>query len=120
MCWEGCLVGGGGEWVGWLEGRKHKEARIGRLGRLPCCSSTSNTSTNLSPILMFLTPRLYLSHHPPTSHTQVDLDYDNLSRPPPAPTEEATHSLEDMIKRRIADARWGGGGWGGLHPRCRV
>jgi hypothetical protein len=33
------------------------------------------------------------------------MDYENLSRPPPAPTEEATQSLEDIIKRRIAEAR---------------
>jgi U3 small nucleolar ribonucleoprotein component len=33
------------------------------------------------------------------------MDYDTTNKPPPAPTEEATHSLEDMIKKRIADAR---------------
>jgi len=42
---------------------------------------------------------------PPDPAPQVDMDYENLSRPPPAPTEEATTSLEDMIKRRIAEAR---------------
>jgi U3 small nucleolar ribonucleoprotein component len=34
------------------------------------------------------------------------MDYDTTNKPPPAPTEEATHSLEDMIKKRIADARY--------------
>lgn len=34
------------------------------------------------------------------------MEYDNTARPPPAPTEEATTGLEEMIKRRIAEARW--------------
>jgi U3 small nucleolar RNA-associated protein MPP10 len=42
---------------------------------------------------------------PLNSALEIDMDYDTTNKPPPAPTEEATHSLEDMIKKRIADAR---------------
>eukprot|EP00878_Enallax_costatus_P011914 GHUV01012438.1.p1 GENE.GHUV01012438.1~~GHUV01012438.1.p1 ORF type:complete len:599 (+),score=315.95 GHUV01012438.1:2225-4021(+) len=43
---------------------------------------------------------------PVNSALEIDMDYDTTNKPLPAPTEEATHSLEDMIKRRIAEARW--------------
>ena len=40
---------------------------------------------------------------PLNSALEIDLDFDRALRPPPPPTEEATASLEDMIKRRIAE-----------------
>jgi U3 small nucleolar RNA-associated protein MPP10 len=42
---------------------------------------------------------------PLNSALEIDMDYDTTNKPPPAPTEEATHSLEDIIKKRIADQR---------------
>ena len=33
----------------------------------------------------------------------MDLDFERAVRPPPQPTEEATASLEDLIRKRIAD-----------------
>lgn len=45
------------------------------------------------------------ARRPVNSALEIDMDYDTTNKPPPAPTEEATHSLEDMIRRRIADAR---------------
>jgi U3 small nucleolar ribonucleoprotein component len=45
------------------------------------------------------------SSRPLNSALEIDMDYDTTNKPPPAPTEEATHSLEDMIKKRIADRR---------------
>lgn len=41
----------------------------------------------------------------PGSALEVDMEYDHTNKPPPAPTEAATQSLEDIIKRRIAEAR---------------
>ena len=36
----------------------------------------------------------------------MDMDFERTLAPPPQPTEEATASLEDIIRQRIADARW--------------
>ena len=36
----------------------------------------------------------------------MDLDFERASAPPPQPTEEATASLEDVIRQRVADQRW--------------
>lgn len=47
------------------------------------------------------------SRRPLNSALEIDMDYDTTNKPPPAPTEEATQSLEEMIKRRIAEARSG-------------
>eukprot|EP00878_Enallax_costatus_P038695 GHUV01044119.1.p1 GENE.GHUV01044119.1~~GHUV01044119.1.p1 ORF type:complete len:189 (-),score=35.71 GHUV01044119.1:228-794(-) len=55
---------------------------------------------------------------PVNSALEIDMDYDTTNKPLPAPTEEATHSLEDMIKRRIAEARWGHKAW--PRPLCTV
>jgi hypothetical protein len=49
------------------------------------------------------------SSRPLNSALEIDMDYDTTNKPPPAPTEEATHSLEDMIRKRIADQRCGAG-----------
>ena len=43
---------------------------------------------------------------PLNSALEIDLDFDRALRPPPPPTEEATATLEDMIKRRIAERRF--------------
>jgi U3 small nucleolar RNA-associated protein MPP10 len=40
------------------------------------------------------------------SALEIDMDFDTTIRPPPEPTEEGTASLEELIKRRIAEARW--------------
>jgi hypothetical protein len=66
---------------------------------------TMRHSAGLLASLCVLLPSVWVPVCPLLEHLQVDMDYENLSRPPPAPTEEATQSLEDMIKRRIAEAR---------------
>eukprot|EP00775_Hariotina_reticulata_P000894 gene894-biopygen1868 len=40
---------------------------------------------------------------PMNSALEIDMEYDTTNKPPPAPTEAATQSLEDIIKRRIAE-----------------
>ena len=43
---------------------------------------------------------------PLNSALEVDLDFARAARPPPAPTEAATASLEDLIRRRCAERAW--------------
>ena len=43
---------------------------------------------------------------PLNSALGVDLDFERAVRPPPAPTEETTASLEDLIRRRIAERQF--------------
>lgn len=43
---------------------------------------------------------------PLNSALEVDLDFETAARPPPAPTEAATASLEDLIRARCAERRW--------------
>jgi len=43
---------------------------------------------------------------PLNSALEVDLDFERAARPPPAPTEAATASLEDLIRRRCAERAW--------------
>ena len=43
---------------------------------------------------------------PKNSALEIDLDFDTSMKPPPAPTEESTRSLEDLIIARIADGRF--------------
>lgn len=43
---------------------------------------------------------------PLNSALELDLDFERTLKPPPQPTEEATASLEDLIRGRIADAAW--------------
>lgn len=43
---------------------------------------------------------------PLNSALEVDLDFETAVRPPPAPTEAATASLEDLIRQRCAERRW--------------
>lgn len=40
------------------------------------------------------------------SALEVDLDFERAVRPPPAPTEDTTRSLEDLIRRRVAERAW--------------
>jgi hypothetical protein len=42
---------------------------------------------------------------PMNSALEIDMEYDTTNKLPPAPTEAATQSLEDVIKRRIAEQR---------------
>ncbi len=43
---------------------------------------------------------------PLNSALEVDLDFERAVRPPPAPSEAATVSLEDLIRRRVAERQW--------------
>lgn len=43
---------------------------------------------------------------PLNSALEIDMDFDRSLKPPPQPTEEFTSSLEDLIKRRIADQQF--------------
>ncbi|KAK9804045.1 hypothetical protein WJX73_007735 [Symbiochloris irregularis] len=43
---------------------------------------------------------------PLNSALEVDLDFERAMLPPPQPSTEAMHSLEEMIKQRIADHRF--------------
>ena len=43
---------------------------------------------------------------PLNSALEVDLDFEQAVRPPPAPTEAATASLEDLIRQRCVERRW--------------
>ncbi|CAK0787054.1 hypothetical protein CVIRNUC_010270 [Coccomyxa viridis] len=40
---------------------------------------------------------------PLNSALEIDLDFERAVRPPPQPTEEVTASIEDLIRKRIAD-----------------
>lgn len=43
---------------------------------------------------------------PLNSALEVDMDFERAMLPPPQPSTEAMHSLEEMIKQRIADHRF--------------
>lgn len=45
----------------------------------------------------------YVGARPLNSALEIDLDFERAVRPPPQPTEEATASLEDLIRSRIAE-----------------
>jgi hypothetical protein len=51
-------------------------------------------------------PLMPAESRPLNSALGMDLDFERTLAPPPQPTEEATASLEDVIRQRIADARW--------------
>lgn len=53
-----------------------------------------------------LTGEVDAAARPLNSALEVDLDFERTVRPPPQPTEETTQSLEDLIKRRVADRRF--------------
>jgi hypothetical protein len=46
------------------------------------------------------------SRRPLNSALELDMDFETTARPPPAPTEEATASLEEVIKARVREQRW--------------
>eukprot|EP00879_Flechtneria_rotunda_P007579 GHRR01007950.1.p1 GENE.GHRR01007950.1~~GHRR01007950.1.p1 ORF type:complete len:537 (+),score=268.55 GHRR01007950.1:389-1999(+) len=46
------------------------------------------------------------ARRPINSALEIDMEYDTTSKPPPAPTEESTQGLEDIIRRRIAESRF--------------
>jgi U3 small nucleolar RNA-associated protein MPP10 len=46
------------------------------------------------------------SARPKNSALELDLEWDTTVRPPPQPTVEATRSLEDLIRARIAEGRF--------------
>lgn len=46
---------------------------------------------------------------PKNSALGVDIDFDTTVRPPPAPTEETTRSLEELIRSRVAEGRFDDG-----------
>ena len=57
----------------------------------------------LLPVLSVL---LCTGSRPLNSALEVDLDFERALKPPPLPTEEFTMSLEDLIKRRIAELQF--------------
>ena len=46
---------------------------------------------------------LFTGARPLNSALEIDLDFERAVRPPPQPTEEVTASIEDLIRKRIAD-----------------
>jgi U3 small nucleolar RNA-associated protein MPP10 len=49
---------------------------------------------------------LNIGARPLNSALEIDLDFERAVRPPPQPTEEATASLEDLIRARIAECNF--------------
>lgn len=54
----------------------------------------------------FMKGEVSASHRPKNSALEIDLDFETTMKPPPQPTEETTKSLEEIIKRRIADHKF--------------
>ena len=54
----------------------------------------------------FLQGEVVAGARPKNSALEIDLDFETTVKPPPAPTEESTRSLEDMIKARVIDGKF--------------
>ena len=54
----------------------------------------------------YLRGEISASSRPKNSALEIDLDFETTIRPPPAPTEEATQNLEEMIRRRIYEGHF--------------
>ncbi|PSC76514.1 U3 small nucleolar ribonucleo MPP10 [Micractinium conductrix] len=54
----------------------------------------------------FMRGEIDAGRRPKNSALEVDLDFDTTVKPAPAPTEEMTASLDDLIKKRIAEGQF--------------
>eukprot|EP00898_Chlorokybus_atmophyticus_P002475 jgi/Chlat1/3228/Chrsp22S03507 len=61
---------------------------------------------NLSPAAWLMAGEVTGSKRPQNSVLSAQLDFEHVQRPAPVITEEVTQTLEDIIKKRIADAQF--------------
>lgn len=54
----------------------------------------------------FMRGEAQAGHRPLNSALELDLDFERTLQPPPAPTEDSTRSLEDLIRGRIAEGNY--------------
>lgn len=66
-------------------------------------SITELEKANLNPKLWTMQGEVTASKRPKNSALEVELDFEHNARPPPVITEEITASIEDMIRKRIAE-----------------
>ena len=73
------------------------------------CRHASSTIVHCSLFFVFCSLFFVLfvpaGRRPKNSALEVDLDFDTTVKPAPAPTEEMTASLDDLIKKRIAEGQ---------------